>query len=52
MGYPEAEPFLKTSRMIADSPNLQWKATDADSPIALADQMLMPLNREDLRRYQ
>lgn len=50
MSYQEAESYLKTSRAIADNPNLRWKATDADSPIAMTDQLLMPLNSEDLRR--
>lgn len=48
--YREAESYLKTSREIADNPNLAWKATDADSPISTTDQMLMPMNREAYRR--
>lgn len=50
ISYREAESYLRTSRMIADNEQLRWKATDADSPIAATDQMLMPLNLESLRR--
>jgi len=48
--YQEAESYLRTSREIADNPNLRWKATDADSPIAATDQLLMPMNKEHLGR--
>lgn len=50
ISYAAAASYLKTCRQVADNPNLRWKATDADSPISLADQLLMPLNREDFRR--
>lgn len=32
MPYREAESFLRTSRAIADNPNLRWRQTDADAP--------------------
>lgn len=50
INYQAAESYLKTCRMVADNPNLRWKATDAESPVSVADQLLMPMNREDFRR--
>lgn len=52
ISYAAAESYLKTSRAIADNPNLRWKATDADSPVSATDQLLMPLNREELGRFR
>lgn len=48
MTAQEAESFLRTSRMIADNPNLRWRQTDADAPSEHIETMLMPLNRESL----
>ena len=50
INYVAAASFLRTCRAVADNPQLRWKATDADSPISAADQLLMPMNREDMRR--
>lgn len=50
INYAAAASYLKTCRAVADNPNLRWKATDADSPISATDQLLMPMNSEDLRR--
>lgn len=50
ISYAAAASYLSTCRQVADNPNLRWKATDADSPISDADALLMPMNREDIRR--
>lgn len=52
MSYQEAESYLRTSRMIADNHNLRWKATDADSPVSMADELTIPMRIEDLRRFK
>ena len=50
INYQSAESYLTTCRQVADNPRLRWKATDAESPLSLTDQLLMPMNNEDMRR--
>lgn len=49
ISYAAAASYLETCRRVAANPNLRWKATDAESPVADGDMLLMPMNRERFR---